>query len=266
MSVLDIAMTVADTASSVLPAPKPTQQQFERCKIISHRGEHDNIAVAENTLAAFHAASAAGVWGIECDIRFTADGVPVICHDAAPARVFGHGEALASMTFTQLRREFPQIPSLSEVVATFGGKLHLMLEVKTEPWPQPQAQQQALHEILRDLQPAEDYHILSLDTGIFDRLDFVPPSARLPVAELNVGAMSRYALETGCAGLGGHYVLLGRRLQARHAAVSQQLGVGFPASQNCFYKQLSRGIEWVFSNDAVKLERIRQSEIRAASA
>ena len=84
-----VAMTVVDGVMAILPRPVPDRAVLERCKIISHRGEHDNVTILENTLPAYEQARAAGVWGIEADIRFTADRVPVICHDATTLRVFG---------------------------------------------------------------------------------------------------------------------------------------------------------------------------------
>ena len=135
MSLLDIAMTVVDSIMAVIPRQVPERAALERCKIISHRGEHDNRTVMENTLQAFERAISAGVWGIECDIRWTADLVPVICHDDNPGRVFGVTTAVRKMTFEQLRAQVPDIPTLQDVIHQFAGKTHLMLEIKAEPWP-----------------------------------------------------------------------------------------------------------------------------------
>lgn len=50
-------------------------------KVISHRGNtSDNPP--ENTMAAFEAASGEGFRYIESDVRFTKDGVAVLCHDS----------------------------------------------------------------------------------------------------------------------------------------------------------------------------------------
>lgn len=51
------------------------------CKIIAHRGYH--VTAAQNTIAAFKAASDAGFNWIEIDIRKTADGIYVMSHDNA---------------------------------------------------------------------------------------------------------------------------------------------------------------------------------------
>lgn len=255
-SVLDIAMSVVDGLMAAIPRGEPERTALERCRLISHRGEYDNVCIMENTLAAFEGAQRGGVWGLECDIRWTCDLVPVICHDPTPGRVFGIDTPLAEVSFNDLRRRVVQIPSLREVVEQFGGKMHLMLELKRENWPDVSAQANILRNELAPLLPGENYHLLSLDTDMFARVPFVSPRYCLPVAELNVRALSRYALGQGCAGLGGHYLLLNERLRSRHSEHGQRLGTGFPGSRNCLYRELNRGIEWVFSNDAVAMQRI----------
>jgi len=266
MSVLDIAMAVADLVTAALPRPRPHRNALEQCRIISHRGEHDNRRVMENTLQAFHIARDAGVWGIECDVRFTADLVPVICHDPSPQRVFGEPRPLATLSFDELRRACPLIPSLAEVVREFGGGTHLMLELKAEPWPAPARQRDSLREALAQLTPVQHYHLLSLDPAMFERADFVPAAGCLPVAELNVKAISALALARGYAGLGGHYLLLGRGLMRRHGRAGQWLGTGFPASGNCLRRELNRGVRQIFSNEAVKLQRLRDAMLDEAKA
>ncbi|SEO56023.1 glycerophosphodiester phosphodiesterase family protein [Aquisalimonas asiatica] len=59
----------------------------EQPRIIAHRGVARTYP--ENTLAAFEAAVAAGVDGVELDIQLTADGVPVVLHDPSLQRTTG---------------------------------------------------------------------------------------------------------------------------------------------------------------------------------
>mgnify|MGYP003630143670 CR=1 FL=1 len=263
MSVLDIAMTVTDTVVGALPRKTPPQSALERCRIISHRGEHDNRTVRENTLQAFQRAAKAGVWGIECDLRWTSDGVPVICHDADLSRVFGVPAIVADLPFDELRERCPEVPALEELLESLAPGQHLMLELKAERWAGHSAR--TLATLLADFEPGMDYHLLSLEAGMFDRVDFVPPQACLPVAETNVRRMSRLALERDYAGIGGHYLLLGERLRKRHAAAGQRIGTGFPASGNCLRRELNRGVEWIFSNHAVALQGLRDAWLRAAT-
>ena len=253
---LNLLMAAVDMLMAVIPRPVPAESALRNCKIISHRGEFDNRTVMENTLPAFLNARAAGVWGIECDIRFTRDLVPVICHDVDTSRVFGRQIVLADVDFADLRAALPGIPTLEEVVAGFGGNTHLMLEVKEYSGERLEQQREILRGHLAALQPGLDFHILSLDPARFTLVDFLPATACLPVAETNVRRMSEVALARGYCGVSGHYLLLNERLHLRHARAGQVIGTGFPRSRNCLYRELNRGVEWVFSNDAVHLQGI----------
>ena len=66
--------------------------------IVAHRGESDDRP--ENTMAAFRLAFDRGVWGVECDVHTTLDGVPVILHDETTGRTAGAGTNLTVATST----------------------------------------------------------------------------------------------------------------------------------------------------------------------
>ena len=250
----NLAMGLVDGVMALVPRTLPSVEALRSCKIISHRGEHDNRRVMENTLLAFDIARAADVWGIECDIRWTRDQVPVICHDADTERVFGKQLDIASLSFAELRSQLPAIPSLEEVVARYSGNTHLMLELKVYSAEHLQEQRAALKRVLGRVRPGEDFHILALDPELFTLVDFLEPRYLLPVAETNVGTLSRISLERGYRGIAGHFLLLGKALQARHQKAGQVIGTGFPRSRNSLCRELNRGVEWVFSNHAVYLQ------------
>jgi len=46
-------MQICDSIFAIVPQQVPTLENLGKCKIISHRGQHDNITVFENTLSAF---------------------------------------------------------------------------------------------------------------------------------------------------------------------------------------------------------------------
>jgi len=46
------------------PRFTPDKEKLQECKIISHRGDHDNRTVLKNTCSAFDRAIQYGVWGI----------------------------------------------------------------------------------------------------------------------------------------------------------------------------------------------------------
>jgi glycerophosphoryl diester phosphodiesterase len=251
------AMKAVDRVMAGIPQPVPSQIALRNCKIISHRGEHDNMSVMENTLPAFDNARVNGVWGIECDIRWTADLVPVICHDPCGTRVFDNPARVSELSFADLRAQMPLIPSLAELVGEFGGNTHLMLEIKADHYPQLQRQKMILQEQLSTLSPGPDYHFLALDPALFSRVDFAPRNVCFPVAQLNTSRLSRAALDTQCGGLNGHFLLLTDKLKKRHELAGQRIGTGFISSKNCLFRELNRGVEWIFSNDAVKIQKIR---------
>ena len=263
---LNTAMRAVDATMAALPRSVPDADLLRNCKIISHRGEHDNVRVFENTLSAFADARAAGVWGLECDIRWTADLVPVILHDPDGSRLFGDPAPLAGLRFEELRRRMPLVPSLAELVSEFGGNTHLMLEVKAQEMPDQAAQKQIFSEHLQGLEPGLDYHFLVLDPELLERVDFVAPRHAYLVAETNVARLSRAALAAGCGGLTGHYLLLSEQVRRRHEAVGQRIGTGFIASRACMLREVGRGIEWLFSNDAVALQAELDALLGAGAA
>ena len=259
-----LKLNAADRLMASIPRRVPSQAALQNCKIISHRGEHDNIKVFENTLPAFDIARDNGVWGIECDIRWTADQVPVICHDSTAERVFGVAATVQDLSFEELRAHAPMLPSLQELLERFAGHVHLMLELKAERFPDPVGQKQRLADLLRALEPGRDYHLLALDPDLFRTFDIVDRSHCCPVAEENVADLLQTTLEHGYGGLGGHFLLLNQRVKGQLDTRGQQLGSGFIASRNCLFRELNRGVEWIFSNDAVKIQKIRDQYLDRA--
>jgi glycerophosphoryl diester phosphodiesterase len=239
-----------------LPQPHPGHRRLQECRIVSHRGDHDNRRIFENTIAAFDAARAGGTWGVELDLRWTRDLVPVVHHDAGLGRIFGRPARIRDLTMADLRREFPMVPAMAEVVARYGGKMHLMVEIKAENYPDPDRQNAILRDCFSSLHPCDDYHFLSLVPEMFDRVRFVSPETFLPVAETNLPALSRLARKRGYGGINGHYLLVTRRRIRMHRRSGQSVGTGYVCSKNCLFRELNRGVRWIYSNHGVQLQRI----------
>jgi len=257
-----VAQKLADIWFLLLPRRRPSLQVIQNCKIISHRGEHDNRQVRENTMAAFTRVAAAGGWGIEFDVRWTRDLQPVVIHDSSTARVFGIELEVAAVDLHELRQQVPEVPMLEEVVACFGGKTHLMVELKRDELGAVASRAGRLREIFAPLTATEDYHFLALQLDLFELVKFVGDQACLPVAELNLGAFSREVLSRDLAGVCGQYLLLNQALIRRHHQQGKKLGTGFIASRFCLYRELNRGVDWIFTNHALKLGAIRQELLK----
>jgi glycerophosphoryl diester phosphodiesterase len=249
-----ILLPLIDRWFARVPRPRPDPARLRGSRVVAHRGVHGPDR-PENTLAAFDAALADGVWGIEFDLRWTRDLVPVVVHDPDLARVFGVDAVVGRTAAAELKRLCPQVPTLAEVLARYGGKAHLMVEVKAEPLPEPDRHNGVLRELFAGLVPVRDYHLLSLSVDLLDQVTFAP-AACVPVAGANLRAVSRAALGRGWGGVAGHYALAGNRVVARHHRAGQAVGTGYIGSANALYREVGRGVDWIFSNHAAEVQRM----------
>lgn len=238
------------------PQPIPAKDRLKQCKLISHRGDYDNQNIFENTVAAFDRARAGGVWGIELDLRWTKDLHPVVLHDTNLRRVFGSDCAIHQATLAELQSTCKRVPALAEIIARYGKKMHLMIEIKSEAYPDPTYQNRILAELLSPLQPVEDYHFLTLTPQMFNVIECAPRNAFLPVAHFNFFRLSKLAIRQNYSGVAGHYALLTRSRLKRHKAHMQNLATGYVNSKNCLFRELNRGVQWIFSDNAVELQRV----------
>jgi len=90
---------------------------------LAHRGLHAPDGPVENTLEAFAAARAAG-YGVELDVHLSANGVPVVHHDAALA----DGRALAQLDVSDLPTHVPTLAAVLDMLA----RVPVMVELKQE--------------------------------------------------------------------------------------------------------------------------------------
>lgn len=239
--------------------PLPPLERLQHCKIISHRGEHDNRNILENTLPAFDAVKDKGIWGLEFDVRWTKDLHPVVFHDRDTRRLFGIKSEICRLTKSELISDFPLIPTLAEVIHRYGKKLHLMVEIKTEVFPRPVYQNQIMADLFSSLEPGKDFHILSMDPEMFNYIKFIPAPTMLPVARLNIRKMSDLAIRNNYAGILAHYLILRDSILIKHQMLGHHTGTGYIGSKNCLFRELNRKVEWLFSNNAGEIQSICNS-------
>lgn len=102
---------------------------------IAHRGLFDNKQIPENSIVAFQKA-VDNNFGIELDVQMTKDGVLVVFHDDTLQRMTGVEGYIENNTFEQLQQlkllnTTHTIPTFADVLATIGGKVPLVVEIKT---------------------------------------------------------------------------------------------------------------------------------------
>lgn len=115
--------------------------------VVAHRGA--SLERPENTLPAFEAAVRAGADAVELDVRLTADGIPVICHDADVSRVTDGAGLVHELTLAELKlldasggppssRDVSapdgsgrvEIATLFEALDLLGGRAGIDIEIK----------------------------------------------------------------------------------------------------------------------------------------
>lgn len=104
---------------------------------IAHRGFFDNEGKApENSMMAFRKAAGHG-FGIELDVRLTADNYMVVFHDENLKRMCGITKKVRNCTYNELRKytlkdTLETIPLLREVLNEIAGKVPLVIEIKAK--------------------------------------------------------------------------------------------------------------------------------------
>src|SRR5580704_9092769 len=92
--------------------------------LLGHRGARGEKSVAENSVASFDLALAQGCDGFEFDVRLTADGQAVVCHDAKTKTKSGGLEIARS-----LARPLG-LPLLRDVLRRYRATAFLDIELK----------------------------------------------------------------------------------------------------------------------------------------
>ena len=98
-------------------------------KVFAHRGIYGGD-VRENSLEAFASAIDNG-YGIELDVRLSADGQAMVYHDSGLARLFGENTMLSELDSETLRHEY-DIPTLKDALDLINGDVPLIVELKCD--------------------------------------------------------------------------------------------------------------------------------------
>lgn len=101
---------------------------------IAHRGLHDEVS-PENSLSAFKKAVEKG-YAIETDVQMTSDGILLAFHDEILDRMTDGKGLISQKNFNEicnytLKNSEEKIPLLSEVLSLVGGKVPLLIEIKS---------------------------------------------------------------------------------------------------------------------------------------
>ena len=94
--------------------------EMTRPLLLGHRGARASRHIPENTLESFELCLQQGCDGFEFDVRRSADGQAVVCHDPV----------IRGMVIAKTPAAVLALPTLSEVLRSFGGRAFLNIELK----------------------------------------------------------------------------------------------------------------------------------------
>jgi glycerophosphoryl diester phosphodiesterase len=119
-----------------MPSSPSRQAELERLGAVpfTHRGLHGGER-AENSRGAFAAAVVAG-YGVELDVQLSRDGEAMVFHDYELERLTLDQGPVAKRTAAELQTLRLRVggevmPRLSEALVTIGGRVPLLIEVKS---------------------------------------------------------------------------------------------------------------------------------------
>ena len=173
----------------------PGEAEYPYPRLCAHRGF--NTVAPENTLPAFGAAIALGAPEIELDVRFSRDGVAMVCHDDVLDRVSdGHG-MVQEKTFAELRElDFrghgaepyagTRIATFEEVLAQFSRQAIINLHIKStrgEEYPADQFRQ--IVDLLKKYDQMEHVYLMGSPEVMARGLEIAPEIPRCMGAGVN---------------------------------------------------------------------------------
>lgn len=198
--------------------------------VIAHRGA--SAYQPENTLAAYALAVEQRADMIEIDLHRSRDGVVVIAHDAELANLGAEG-VIGERSLAELKtldaggggggQSPAAIPTLDEVLDSFGGKIPFNLELKWGPHgPYPGLEAAAVAAV--EERGLLDQTLFScFEDSILGELRRISPKARLAVLvsprQPDHGRMVERARAVGAEAVNPHFMLAEpRRIREAHAA------------------------------------------------
>src|SRR5208282_4364964 len=131
--------------------------------LLGHRGARSVRNIPENSLESFDLCLKHGCDGFEFDVRLSADGQAVICHDAAT-----DGMKIANTASPRLL-----LPSLEDVLREFAGRAFLDIELKVAG-----LERQTLAELLKH-PPPKGYVVSSFLPEVLSAIRHLDPTIPL---------------------------------------------------------------------------------------
>jgi glycerophosphoryl diester phosphodiesterase len=206
--------------------------------LLGHRGARSVESIPENTLASFDLALSQGCDGFEFDVRLTADGQPVVCHDAT-----AHGLKIAESSAEKLR-----LPHLREVLARYQTTAFLDIELKVSGLEAVAA------DLLRKLAPVRGFVVSSFLPAVLRAvhdLEATIPLGLICETQVEFSLWPKLPIEYVIP----HHKLVRKRLLAEIEAAGKKILV-WTVNATVDMKRLSKwGVDGIISDHPRRLAR-----------
>lgn len=178
-----------------------TLAAFAQPHVVAHRGYWKTDGSAQNSIASFQKAAEAGCWGSEFDVWLTADGVPVVFHDATVEGIRIEDTTYATLMNIRLKNgEF--IPTLQQYLMETlrWSSCRLIFEIKPHRNAQRDARiSEVSVELINMLGLADRTDYISFSKHACKRVHELAPEAK--VAYLNGDLSPQQVKEQGWTGI-----------------------------------------------------------------
>ena len=212
--------------------------------LLGHRGARGEKSPPENTLAAFDLALASGCDGFEFDVRLTADGQGVICHDAKTG----------GLEIARCRAQELGLPLLQEILTRYQRTAFLDIELKTAGLEAITA------DLLRSFAPARGFVVSSFLPQVLETLHGIDATIPLGVICETQSQLSRWP-QLPVEYVIPHHKLLQEKFISELKASGKRISV-WTVNSATGMKRLSKwGVDGIISDNPKQLARILGPQI-----
>lgn len=234
------------------PRRRPSIELLKKIKVIGHRGGLFP-GLSENTLPAFAQALQDGAHGIESDVRLTADGQVVLCHDPDLWRVFGRRINILDYTLVQLQAAVPDLPTLSQLLDLVQKSMvqaSIFIELKESASPRADAL------LAEKVQQLIENHLLAPQITLFSFWPHLLLPLALPRRSWKLMAIAaaqpwkslQFVESHGFDGIFGFYLAITGRIIEKAKALGLEIGTGFIDSERLAAREINRGVDYLMTD------------------
>jgi len=207
--------------------------------LIGHRGGRASAGIHENTFASFDLALKHGCDGFEFDVRLTACGTALVCHDP---KVGGITVARAQA------KRLPQLPRLDEVIKGYGQRAFLDIELKVKDL------ESKVLTALHNFPPAREYVVSTFIPDVVMDLEARSPSVCIGIICETAAQLTRWRdLPVDC--VIPHYSLVDRFLVQDIQRAGCRIFVWTVNEEEVMLRLAHWGVDGIISDDTQLLVR-----------